>query len=47
MAVLFTFKGFGQQGRTVADFDSGWHFHLGDMSDGEKTKPELYGLARA
>ncbi|ASU32460.1 beta-galactosidase GalB [Mucilaginibacter xinganensis] len=25
-----------QQGRTVADFDKGWHFHLGDVTGGEK-----------
>ncbi|HEY5325860.1 MAG TPA: sugar-binding domain-containing protein, partial [Mucilaginibacter sp.] len=43
IAVLFTFKGFGQQGRTVADFDRGWHFHLGDMSDGEKTSLNVTG----
>ncbi|MDB5132456.1 MAG: beta-galactosidase [Mucilaginibacter sp.] len=34
--VLFTLGGYGQQGRTVADFDKGWHFHLGDVSGGEK-----------
>jgi beta-galactosidase len=27
---------YGQQGRTVADFDKDWHFHLGDVNDGEK-----------
>src|ERR1019366_1441992 len=37
IALLFTLKGFGQQGRSVVDFDKGWHFHLGDVSDGEKT----------
>jgi beta-galactosidase len=35
IALFFTSKGFGQ-GRTVADFDKGWHFHLGDVKDGEK-----------
>ncbi len=35
-AVLFTLVGYGQQARTVADFDRGWHFHLGDVSGGEK-----------
>ncbi len=34
--LLFTLKGFGQQGRTIADFDKGWHFNLGDVKDGEK-----------
>ncbi|MDB5129315.1 beta-galactosidase GalB [Mucilaginibacter sp.] len=27
---------FAQQGRTVADFDKGWRFHLGDVSNAEK-----------
>ncbi|HEY8782079.1 MAG TPA: beta-galactosidase GalB [Mucilaginibacter sp.] len=36
-ALLFTFKGYGQQGRSVVDFDKGWHFHLGDVKDGEKS----------
>ncbi len=35
-ALLFTLKGFGQDGRTVADFDKGWHFNLGDIKNGEK-----------
>jgi len=35
IAVLFTLKGFGQQARTVADFDKGWHFNLGDVKGGE------------
>jgi beta-galactosidase len=37
IALLFTLNGFGQQGRSVTDFDKGWHFHLGDVSDGQKT----------
>jgi beta-galactosidase len=37
IVLLFTSKGFSQQTRTVADFDKGWHFHLGDVNDGEKT----------
>ncbi len=37
IALLFTLKGFGQQARSVADFDKDWHFHLGDVNDGEKT----------
>jgi len=37
IAVLFTFNGFGQQGRTTADFDKDWHFHLGDVSGAEQT----------
>src|SRR6185503_14653797 len=32
---IFSNKGYGQRGRTVADFDKGWHFHLGDVKDGE------------
>ncbi|MDF2433794.1 MAG: beta-galactosidase [Mucilaginibacter sp.] len=35
--VLFTLKGFGQQARTVVNFDNDWHFHLGNVNDGEKT----------
>jgi len=35
ISVLFTLAGYGQQTRTVADFDKGWHFHLGDVKDGE------------
>jgi beta-galactosidase len=35
ISLLFSLKSFGQ-GRSVADFDKGWHFHLGDVSDGEK-----------
>src|SRR5476649_1284405 len=35
-ALLFTLKDFAQQSRTVADFDRGWHFNLGDVKDGEK-----------
>jgi len=27
---------FAQQARTVADFDKGWRFHLGDVSNAEK-----------
>jgi beta-galactosidase len=36
-ALLFTLKGFSQSARSVADFDKGWHFNLGDVKDGEKT----------
>jgi beta-galactosidase len=36
-ALLFTLKGFAQSARSVADFDKGWHFYLGDVKDGEKT----------
>jgi beta-galactosidase len=36
IALLFASKGFSQQGRTVVDFDKGWHFHLGDVAGGEK-----------
>jgi len=32
---LLTISGFAQ-GRTVADFDKGWHFHLGNVDNGEK-----------
>ncbi len=34
IALLFTHKTFGQ--RTIADFDKGWHFHLGDVSDAQQ-----------
>jgi beta-galactosidase len=35
--MLFTFKVSGQQaGRTVADFDKGWRFHLGDMANAQQ-----------
>ncbi len=34
-ALLFTFKGYSQQVRSVADFDRDWRFHLGDVSDGQ------------
>ncbi len=36
IALLFTHKSFGQ--RTIADFDKGWHFHLGDVSDAQQPK---------
>src|SRR5882724_3828634 len=36
IVLLFAVKGYGQQIRTRADFDKGWHFHLGDVADGEK-----------
>jgi len=32
--ILITTAVYGQ-GRTVADFDKGWHFHLGEVKDGE------------
>ncbi|MEO6977725.1 MAG: beta-galactosidase GalB [Mucilaginibacter sp.] len=35
LLILFAANGFGQ-GRTVADFDKGWHFHLGNVDNGEK-----------
>jgi beta-galactosidase len=35
-ALLFTLTGYSQQARTVVDFDKGWHFHLGDVTGGEK-----------
>ncbi|MDB5140748.1 MAG: beta-galactosidase [Mucilaginibacter sp.] len=35
--LLYSLKGFSQQARTVADFDKDWHFHLGNVNDGEKT----------
>ena len=34
IALLFAANVFAQ--RTVADFDKGWHFHLGDVSDAQK-----------
>ncbi|MFI5158277.1 MAG: sugar-binding domain-containing protein, partial [Sphingobacteriales bacterium] len=36
VSILFTTIAFGQ-GRTVADFDSNWHFHLGDVNGAELT----------
>src|ERR1700748_899508 len=33
---LFTNGAFCQDGRTTADFDKGWHFHLGDVPDGDQ-----------
>ncbi|MDB4903429.1 MAG: beta-galactosidase, partial [Mucilaginibacter sp.] len=36
LLLLFTFNGFSQQARTIADFDKDWHFHLGNVNDGEK-----------
>jgi beta-galactosidase len=33
---FFALKGYSQPGRTVADFDKGWRFNLGDVPDGEK-----------
>ncbi len=36
LLVLFTSTIFAQ-GRTVADFDKGWHFHLGDVNGAELT----------
>ncbi len=34
--LIFSSSVFAQQGRTVVDFDKGWHFHLGDVTGGEK-----------
>src|ERR1700744_2010371 len=34
IALLFTYKTFAQ--RTIADFDKGWHFHLGDVSKAQQ-----------
>jgi len=36
LSILFTIIAFGQ-GRTVADFDSNWHFHLGNVKGAELT----------
>jgi beta-galactosidase len=36
VAILFTTITFGQ-GLTIADFDSNWHFHLGDVKGAELT----------
>ena len=33
-ALVYAFQAGAQ--RTVQDFDKGWHFHLGDVNDGEK-----------
>jgi beta-galactosidase len=37
ISLLFTFKVFGQQARTISNFDKDWHFHLGNVNEGEKT----------
>jgi beta-galactosidase len=34
--VICTLTGYSQQARTITDFDKGWHFHLGDVTGGEK-----------
>src|ERR1700712_1616657 len=34
LALLFTVKTFGQ--RTIADFDKGWQFHLGDVNGAQQ-----------
>jgi beta-galactosidase len=34
---LLPFKGYSQETRSIADFDKDWHFHLGDVSDGQIT----------
>ncbi|WP_259065518.1 beta-galactosidase GalB [Mucilaginibacter sp. X4EP1] len=34
---LLPFKGYSQKARSVADFDKDWHFHLGDVNDGQTT----------
>src|SRR6201992_3378188 len=38
LSILFTlfYISAFSQGRTVTDFDKGWHFHLGDVADGQK-----------
>ena len=36
LSIIFTSNTFGQ-GRTVVDFDSNWHFHLGDVNGAELT----------
>ena len=36
---LFTISGFAQ-GRTIADFDKGWHFHLGNRSEERRVGKE-------
>lgn len=34
--LIFSTHTFAQQGRTIANFDKGWHFHLGNVAGGEK-----------
>ncbi|TWI99427.1 beta-galactosidase [Mucilaginibacter frigoritolerans] len=34
---LLPFKGYSQEARSIADFDKDWHFHLGDVNDGQTT----------
>ena len=36
IAMLFTLPGYAQQTRSTYNFDNNWHFHLGDVNDGEK-----------
>jgi beta-galactosidase len=38
LASVFVLNGFAQQTRTVADFDKGWRFNLGDVTNGEGVK---------
>jgi beta-galactosidase len=33
--LFFTYRSFGQ--RTIADFDKGWHFHLGDVNNAQQS----------
>src|ERR1700712_1465756 len=33
--LLFALNSYSQQTRVTADFDKGWHFHLGNVTDGE------------
>jgi len=35
LAVLLAGRGYAQQTRSVADFDSNWRFHLGDVPNGQ------------
>ncbi len=35
--VLLPYSGYSQETRSIADFDKDWHFHLGDVTDGQTT----------
>ena len=42
LLIVFTSNAYSQ-GRTVADFDKGWSFHLGDVDGGQKTDLNISG----
>ncbi|AMR34392.1 glycoside hydrolase [Mucilaginibacter sp. PAMC 26640] len=40
MSLAFVQVSYAQNGRTIADFDKGWKFHLGDVKNAEKTSAD-------